>query len=734
LLHISARLSSLVLNALCWLTLLAGAATLVLALFLCVWSYSPLPCVDDWYFIHQYHSYARGELTFPALLWSIHNGHRIIIPHLFDVADLTVFRGTNRLLLACIFLGQSAHVWTFHHLCTRFGFFQGLSRRLALGFILFCLFSPVQRENFMCGWQIAYILPYLFGTVAFVAMAKYASCHREPRSLNWLVLCVLATTAGTYSLASGILIWPALLFQVAALRLDKRILFTFSGCTLIFVILRLLDRVPEESHALSLSAGHVQEVFSFFVILFSRSWSENSGPPGFIFVCAAILLVLVAIVHAMVTRTKPNTFRIALLCVCTFAILNAVMTALGRWTFGIAGRYETPSLVFWCGFGLLVLSYVKSFRSDYGLLVSAAVVFFICGHGLEDEPRLRTEARAIGEEYRVAQAALASRVINADAVRVMNMPVAWTFGELDFLARRKASLYCQRPTSLIGEQVFQHFTVRDTECAGAVEKTTWLTDEAGSGMVLVGWVRNNPSHGRLKWLIVADEKNRIVGFGSRSAMVQSTNDRLELRPGQTPWIAFVPAVAAKSRLFLYRMINDSAVCPIAVTKPLTSIRGPTVFEASDSPDLVPIWKPEAADTRVFGGTIHFANNMLIVRSSTTDTQLLLNSTIDLKQFQTLVFKAKFERRDSVELFFGQQVNGRGIIGFVPVAGKWIYAFAQVGRNPFWKTEAGSTFRFDPTGGLGIGTTTDISGIWGSRNPMSDGPDPFEFANARRQEP
>jgi hypothetical protein len=665
----------------------------------------------------------------------MHNGHRILIPHLFHLADLTLFHGTNRFLLSSIFLTQLAHVWILDYLGSQTGVFRGASRRVALGFVLFCLFCPVQRENFTCGWEIAYILPFVFGTWAFSSLALYARGREDRESIRWIVLCIGAALAGTYSLASGILIWPALLLEAIALRLSRRTISIIGIFALAVFILRLFDVSAGDKRYLATSAANPSQVFRFFVALFSKSWSTSSEIPGVLFTALALLAVFALFLRAVVTPTKGDYIRPALLSICAFAILNAVMTALARWNRGIAGRYETPIFLFWCALGLIAFTYLQSLWADRGLMTFEVAFAVAVAFGLKSVPILGLEARGVGDLFRVAQAAMGSGVLSAEAVSVVGMPVAWTFGELDFLAQRKVSLFSTSPTSFEGDQLLRHFTLQSGECAGELRGIKWVNEDRWPGMALTGWVPSNPSDSPLKWIIITDDQKKIVGFGSTWQWAHAIDIQRGIKPGRVYWNAFVPANAKKSSLFFYRLLGPKSVCAVNPSQPVVPVQWPVGFDDTQEKDLVEVWRPNAADTKVIGGTTAFAEHLLTVKSSSGDTQLLLNTKVDLRQFETLVLKVRFERLDSVELFFGQQINGRGMVGYTPVAGQWVYVFAQVGRNPFWKQEASSTFRFDPTGASGAsGSSTEISDVWGSRRAIATGPDSFEFAMAQRQQP
>ena len=147
----------------------AGAATIIVAVYVAVLGHSKLPFWDDWMEI----DFAANEGAGHTLdwLWRQFNQHRVIIPKLFLLADLRWFRATQT------FLTVSCLVLQFSQLCLLgwslrvFGGWRGNLWRTAVGLLAFCLFCPSQWPNFLLGMTgLCFFLPPLFASLSFAGL------------------------------------------------------------------------------------------------------------------------------------------------------------------------------------------------------------------------------------------------------------------------------------------------------------------------------------------------------------------------------------------------------------------------------------------------------------------------------------------------------------------------------------------------------------------------------------
>ena len=99
--------------------------------------------------------------------------------------------------------------------------------------------------------------------------------------------------------------------------------------------------------------------------------------------------------------------------------------------------------------------------------------------------------------------------------------------------------------------------------------------------------------------------------------------------------------------------------------------------------LVPLWLPGNDASHIRGGQVVRVNpRWVTVQSTTIDPQVYFEIGSSLGKYEVIVIRARFERRDQIDLFFGRQVDGRGVSGTIPVANRWLDVYINVGTNPY----------------------------------------------------
>lgn len=172
-----------------------------------------VPYGDEWKFFSFFEKWDSNRLTF-ADFYSAHNGHRIVIPRLIYLAVIQLTHGNLRTemffsLFLCIL--TSAGIY----LLLRRTVNGSTTKHLALWALMnLFLFSPIQAENWLWGFQLQVFLSNLCIVGAIVCITSEAGI------LVRFATALAFALAGTFSFGNGLVIWPCL-FIVLLCRREK---------------------------------------------------------------------------------------------------------------------------------------------------------------------------------------------------------------------------------------------------------------------------------------------------------------------------------------------------------------------------------------------------------------------------------------------------------------------------------------------------------------------------------
>jgi hypothetical protein len=172
-----------------------------------------VPYGDEWRILTFLGKWDSHQLTF-ADFYATHNGHRILIPRLIFLALTQLTHGSLRAemffsLLVCTLTSLGLY------LLLRRSVSGSTTKHLALwALINLFLFSPIQAENWLWGFQLQVFLSNLCVVGAIVCLTSGANL--AARFSGALAFAL----AGTFSFGNGVLIWPAI-FIVLVCRREK---------------------------------------------------------------------------------------------------------------------------------------------------------------------------------------------------------------------------------------------------------------------------------------------------------------------------------------------------------------------------------------------------------------------------------------------------------------------------------------------------------------------------------
>ncbi len=389
-----------------------GAIAVATTLFIVVHTYSPVLFWDHWNLIHtlmESHGHPRVRD-----FWAQHNEHRMVTGRMFGFADLYWFGGRNVSLYTEIIALQLFHLVLFLLVFRRLGSLPRTTFLTLAGFCTYCLFSPIQMENFIWAFQTVFILTSLAATACCFAVLYHARRVENvdgSKSLGFLLLAVGWAFIAEITEAHGLVTWPVLLFLAFALRLPKRDKAIIS-VTASFAIAAygIGYRSPPGSKPMMDALQHPTRLFHFIVTYLGRSWDAqlpNGSAWPSVSESLTGLIIGATLVCALNCIRKPLTFsplQIALVGNLLFGLGTAGMTALGRLQLGglqgaTAIRYETPALVFWVSLAALIAVSVDWNRPwRLPIAQGTLLILMIAGGGRWFEMGSFAEARQYGQE------------------------------------------------------------------------------------------------------------------------------------------------------------------------------------------------------------------------------------------------------------------------------------------------------------------------------------------------
>jgi len=311
-----------------------------------------------------------------------HNEHRTIFSNILFYIDIHYFGGTNVFLMVTNVILMSLLALLLINIIN--DLFQSNKQKyynikLLLYFIsIVMMFSWIQEENIIWGFQSQFFAAYLFPLLAFYLLMKSSLKKNN-------ILFIASIVAGVISvgtMANGVLALPILFILSLLLRenIFKSVLILL--VTSIVLYLYFHDYKSPGGHG-SISDTLVHHPKDFFKYLFSYLggiFYYLSNENKFVPQLAGIFLLLSSFLftYLVLSRKNINKFYFVGLAFLLYYGGTAFGTAGGRALFGIdqafSGRYMTPSLIAW---SLLFILYAHYFRDKEKMIKLISIIFIV---------------------------------------------------------------------------------------------------------------------------------------------------------------------------------------------------------------------------------------------------------------------------------------------------------------------------------------------------------------------
>jgi hypothetical protein len=458
-------------------------------------------------------------LDLPHWVFYQHNEHRIAVPRLIFVVDRFLFAMNNKFAFFCnVAIQVSLAALT---ICVAL---RTARRRIAeslwiTGAVLALLFSAMQWENFLWGFQVQF-----FG-VTLAAVATFAAVGPGPPSVTRLAAVIGLESVAAYTLASGMAVpflavplaiwvgWPRrqiVILSVAAITLLASYLYGYETPTQLGNSANAIEQMREGlSYVLSYIGGPFGTAFQEAHARHPRNWGRLCG---FIGVVSFVALA----VGALRRRERDGPVPV-LIAAALFVLGMALLTALGRLRFGdaqaLSSRYSSAALMFWAA--LIVIATVRLGRHAAHLRVAgmAAMLPLLLGLAYY-QTSFAGQGRAWTLPRLEATTALLANVDDPQAlVRIYPVP-AVPRDRAPMLREHHLSVFAEAWSGWLGTPLADHARLVDpAECRGGIDGIASVGTSDPKGWRANGWAWDAERRAVPPRVVIADAGGRVIGYG-----------------------------------------------------------------------------------------------------------------------------------------------------------------------------------------------------------------------------
>lgn len=332
-----------------------------------------VPFWDQWELVTLFQNWHFGQLSF-ADFFAQHNEHRVLFPRLIMFA-LAVATGWNILYEIAVNLVLALLIFWFLWLILQRTFVTTRMRVIAAAAVSLVVFSPIQLENWLWGWQIQWYLNVLGLVVSVWALYVW-------RTVTWVkfVVAIAAAIIATYSLASGFFVWLVCIPLIWFNKDLRHLLWLWLGVAVVAVGSHYIGYIDPAHHPSKLI--FLKEPFNF--LLYSLVYIVRPLSVDYMVSIPVFVAYAVVYVGALgyIAKRYIEQITIALLpwlSLSLYGLCAAATTAISRLGFGIeqaySSRYSTLSNLILIGGVVLLCKIIERERSEGGSKVHRAAIF-----------------------------------------------------------------------------------------------------------------------------------------------------------------------------------------------------------------------------------------------------------------------------------------------------------------------------------------------------------------------
>lgn len=500
-------------------------------------NYSPVPYWDMWDgYLDFYVKASSGDWS---VWWAQHNEHRIFLARLLFWIDISIFDGQSifliiinylLLLLTYLLIRQFLH--------EQIPLVENSLLRKTLSLVIFILiFSWLQRENLIWGFQSQFVLAQFLPLLAFFLIHK---SHIEYSRSNcfFITACIVGVLAvGT--MANGILTLPLMSFLAILLGFNIWRIVLLVSISLASIFLYFYNYTSPEGHG-SITNEILENpigVIEYFLVYIGKPFyyffasllgSEKSLVITKFFGLVFVLLFTYISFKAIKT-TKHKSIN---LCLVTFLIYicgSGAATAGGRLAFGVdqalSSRYFTPVLIGW---SILLVLYapiiLTMFRKKPILIANLLLIMPI----LLIPEQLKAKSSNIDElfEREIAVLALEMNIREESQIKRIFPFVDWIFSITSIPIERNLSVFGHPRFKDVRQLINSVESEKPSIiCQGSIEHISPIIPSSSFSSIS-GWLFSSKDNAEPSIIHILNEKNIIIGYAITGQRRKDLKDKL----------------------------------------------------------------------------------------------------------------------------------------------------------------------------------------------------------------
>lgn len=312
-------------------------------IFYYIWNYAQkVPYWDQWELVPTLEKMHNHTLTLNDI-WQQHNEHRIFFPKLL-MLFLAYFSGWNFFVELCanLIMVTICLYLLFSMLDSTSDFKKNTIIKVIVTLLVF---SMVQYENWLCGWQLQIFMSLLGSIITILSLNKWQG------TVHGLIIAIAGAVLASYSFGSGLVIWPAALFFLIFSKnwRLKHIIIWIISCIVVVFLYFYQYRFSKTNAPTSYIFNHLFAFFQFMLAYLAAPLAWDTASANWISAILFITIILSILDIRRIDKVRL-TKLMPWLSLIIFAILSAFLTGLGRIGLGIGqameSRYTTISTLF----------------------------------------------------------------------------------------------------------------------------------------------------------------------------------------------------------------------------------------------------------------------------------------------------------------------------------------------------------------------------------------------------